>query len=172
MRVVIADDSIIVREGIAALLRQGGIDVAALATTAEALHREVDEHEPDIAIIDVRMPPTHTDEGLRAAHEIRDEFTRVLRHVAAGGAALDPRVVSRLLAATKVAPVQALSPREREVLELLAEGRSNKAIGEQLDLSERGVQKHVTSIFAKLDLPADEGDNRRILAVLEYLRPS
>jgi DNA-binding NarL/FixJ family response regulator len=214
VRVVIADDSVIVREGIAALLRQGGIEVAALATSAEELHRDVDEHEPDVAIIDVRMPPTHTDEGLRAAHEIRarhprigivilsqhlesgiamrllaenperlgyllkdrvgniGEFTAVLRHVAAGGAALDPQVVSRLLAASKVAPVQALSPRERDVLALVAEGRSNRAIADRLDITERGVQKHVTSIFAKLDLPAGEDDNRRILAVLEYLRQS
>jgi DNA-binding NarL/FixJ family response regulator len=214
VRVVIADDSIIVREGIAALLRQGGIEVAALATTAEELQRDVDEHEPDVAIIDVRMPPTHTDEGLRAAHEIRarhpemgivilsqhlesgtamrllaenpgrlgyllkdrvgdmGEFAAALRHVAAGGAALDPQVVSRLLAARKTAPVEALSPRERDVLALVAEGRSNRAIAERLDITERGVQKHVTSIFTKLGLPAGEDDNRRILAVLEYLRPS
>ena len=214
MRVVIADDSVIVREGIAALLRQGGIEVAALATTAEELHRDVDEHEPDVAIIDVRMPPTHTDEGLRAAHEIRarhpgmgivilsqhlesgtamrllaenpgrlgyllkdrggamGEFAAALRLVAAGGAALDPQVVSRLLAARKTAPVEALSPRERDVLALVAEGRSNRAIAERLDITERGVQKHVTSIFTKLGLPAGEDDNRRILAVLEYLRPS
>jgi len=214
VRVVIADDSTLVRAGVVALLREAGIDVAAEAASAEDLHRHVDEHEPDVAIIDVRMPPTHTDEGLRAAHEIRarhpwmgivilsqsvevgtatrllaedprrlgyllkdrvgdhDEFAAILRHVAGGGSALDPQVVSRLLADTKsTAPLRSLSPRERAVLELVAEGRSNKAIGERLALSERGVQKHVTAIFAKLGLPAGEDDNRRILAVLEYLGP-
>jgi DNA-binding NarL/FixJ family response regulator len=213
VRVVIADDSALMREGIATLLRRAGVDVAAQASSAEQLLREVAEHEPDVAIIDIRMPPTFTDEGLRAAHEIRarrpsigivilsqhvetgtatrllaesperlgyllkdrvgdfEEFADTLRRVVAGGSALDPEVVTRLLASTRDdGPLKSLSAREREVLALVAEGRSNKAIGEQLELSQRGVQKHVTAVFAKLGLTADEDDNRRILAVLEYLR--
>jgi DNA-binding NarL/FixJ family response regulator len=214
MRVVIADDSTLVREGIATLLARAGIEVAAQAASAEELLRAVDEHEPDVAIIDVRMPPTFTDEGLRAGHEIRarhpkmgivilsqdvevgtatrllaesperlgyllkdgvgdvDEFAGTLRRVAAGGSALDPQVVSRLLASTSEdGPLASLSTREREVLALIAEGRSNKAIGEQLELSLRGVQKNVTAVFTKLGLTAGDDDNRRILAVLAYLRP-
>ena len=213
MRVVIADDSALMREGIAGFLRRAGIEVAGQAASAEELLREVAEHEPDVAIVDVRMPPTFTDEGLRAAHEIRarsprigivilsqhvetgvatrllaespeglgyllkdrvgdiDEFAGTLRRVAAGGSALDPEVVGRLLAAGREhGPLASLSAREREVRELVAEGRSNKAIGERLELSQRGVQKHVTAVFAKLGLTADEDDNRRILAVIEYLR--
>ena len=166
-----------------------------------------------MAIVDIRMPPTFTDEGLRAAHEVRarhprigivilsqyvetgtatrllaesperlgyllkdrvsdiDEFAGTLRRVVAGGSALDPEVVAQLLARGAAdGPLARLSAREREVLALIAEGRSNKAIGEQLELSQRGVQKHVTAVFAKLGLTADEDDNRRILAVLEYLR--
>jgi DNA-binding NarL/FixJ family response regulator len=210
---VIADDNLLVREGIASLLRQAGIEVAAQAASADELLRDVDAHRPDIAVIDIRMPPTHTDEGLRAAHEIRrrhaeigivilsqhvetgtatrllaesperlgyllkdrvgevDEFVGTLRRVAAGGSALDPQVVARLLGSTRGdGPLASLSTREREVLTLVAEGRSNKAIGEQLELSQRSVQRHVTAVFAKLGLTADEDDNRRILAVLEYLR--
>jgi DNA-binding NarL/FixJ family response regulator len=213
VRVVIADDSPLVREGIAAFLRRAGVEVAAQASTAEQLMRDADEHEPDVAIIDIRMPPTFTDEGLRAAHEIRarhpemgivilsqhvetgtatrllaesparlgyllkdrvgevDEFAGTLRRVAAGGSALDAEVVARLLASTRGdGPLASLTEREREVLALVAEGRSNKAICERLELSPRGVQKHVTAVFAKLGLVADEDDNRRILAVLEYLR--
>jgi DNA-binding NarL/FixJ family response regulator len=213
VRVVIADDSTLMREGIATLLGRAGIDVAAQAASAEELLREVDAHEPDVAIVDIRMPPTFTDEGLRAAHEIRarhpqmgivilsqyveagtatrllaesperlgyvlkdrvgdvEEFAGTLRRVVAGGSALDPEVVALLLASTSPdGPLAALSTREREVLALIAEGRSNKAIGEQLELSQRGVQKHVTAVFTKLGLTADEDDNRRILAVLEYLR--
>jgi DNA-binding NarL/FixJ family response regulator len=213
VRVVIADDSALMREGIAAFLRRAGIEVVAQAASAEGLLHDVAEHEPDVAIVDVRMPPTFTDEGLRAAHEIRarspgigivilsqhvetgvatrllaespeglgyllkdrvgdiDEFAGTLRRVAAGGSALDPEVVGRLLAAGREhGPLASLSAREREVLELVAEGRSNKAIGERLELSQRGVQKHVTAVFAKLGLAADEDDNRRILAVIEYLR--
>jgi len=214
VRVVIADDSILVREGIVAILRRAGIDVAAQASDAAELQRAVDEHEPDAAIVDIRMPPTHTDEGLRAAADIRarhpgigivilsqhvevgtatrllaenperlgyllkdrvgdiDEFAGTLRRVVAGGSALDPQIVSRLLAADREdGPLRSLSDREREVLELVAEGRSNKGISERLDITERAVQKHVTSIFGKLELPADDDDNRRILAVLAYLRP-
>jgi DNA-binding NarL/FixJ family response regulator len=213
VRVVIADDSVLVREGIAALLQRAGIDVAAQASDAEQLLRDIETHEPDVAIVDIRMPPTFTEEGLQAAHAIRaahprmgivilsqhvetgtatrilaesperlgyllkdragdiDEFAGTLRRVAAGGSALDPQVVSRLLAGTRHdGPLASLSEREREVLELIAEGRSNKAIGERLDLSLRGVQKHVTAVFTKLGLTTDEDDNRRILAVLEYLR--
>ena len=213
MRVVIADDSILVREGIAALLGREGIDVVAQGSSGEELEREVDRHRPDVAIIDIRMPPTFTDEGLRAAHAIRtrhpgmgivmlsqhvetgiatrllaetpaslgyllkdrvtdsDEFAGSLRRVAAGGTALDPQVVSRLLAAAGE-PVDSLSVREREVLALVAEGRSNKGIGERLEITQRGVQKHVTSVFTKLGLPADDDDNRRILAVLAFLGPA
>jgi DNA-binding NarL/FixJ family response regulator len=213
VRVVIADDSTLVREGISTLLRRAGIDVTAEASSAEELLRDVDEYEPDVAIVDIRMPPTFTDEGLRAAHEIRtrhagmgivilsqhvevgtamrllaqnaarlgyllkdrvddaDDFAGTLRRVAAGGSALDPEVVRRLLASIHDdGPVASLSPREREVLGLVAEGRSNKAIGDRMSLSLRGVQKHVTAVFAKLGLPEDEDDNRRILAVLAYMR--
>jgi DNA-binding NarL/FixJ family response regulator len=213
VRVVIADDSTIVREGIAGLVRRAGVDVAAQAASAEQLLRDVAEHEPDVAIIDIRMPPTFTDEGLRAAHAIRAghpavgivilsqhvetgtaarllaqsperlgyllkdrvgdvaDFAGTLRRVAAGGSALDPQVVAELLAASDGGgPLATLTAREREVLALVAEGRSNKAIGERLELSRRGVQKHVTAVFTKLGLAEDEDDNRRILAVLEYLR--
>jgi DNA-binding NarL/FixJ family response regulator len=213
VRVVIADDSPLIREGIAAFLRRAGIAVTALVASAAELLVAVEEHEPDIAIIDIRMPPSFTDEGLRAAHEIRarhpevgivilsqhvetgmaarllaerperlayllkdrvgdiDEFAATLERVAAGGSALDPQVVAGLLASTRDdIRLASLSPREREVLGLLAEGRSNRAIGEQLGLSQRGVQKHVTAVFAKLGLTPDDDDNRRVLAVLEYLR--
>jgi DNA-binding NarL/FixJ family response regulator len=212
MRVVIADDSILLREGIAALLGREGIEVVGQGSSGEELEREVDRHRPDVAIIDIRMPPTFTDEGLRAAHAVRtrhpgmgivvlsqhvetgtaarllaenpaalgyllkervsdpEEFAGVLRRVVAGGTALDPQIVSRLLASAR-APLASLSAREREVLALVAEGRSNKAIGERLEITQRGVQKHVTSVFAKLGLPADEDDNRRILAVLAFLKP-
>jgi DNA-binding NarL/FixJ family response regulator len=213
MRVVIADDSTLMREGIATLLERAGVEVAAQASSAEELLECVDEHEPDVAIVDIRMPPTFTDEGLRAAHVMRvrhpgiavvilsqhvetgtatrllaesperlgyllkdrvgdvEEFAGTLRRVAAGGSALDPEVVASLLASTRdESPLKSLSAREREVLALVAEGRSNKAIGERLELSQRGVQKHVTAVFLKLGLAADDDDNRRILAVLEYLR--
>jgi DNA-binding NarL/FixJ family response regulator len=216
VRVVIADDNLLVREGIGSLLRRAGLEVAAEVDCAEDLVRAVDDHEPDVAIVDIRMPPTHTDEGVRAAHEIRarhprigivilsqhvdagtatrvlaerperlgyllkdrvtdvDEFIGTLRRVAGGGSALDPDVVSRLLAATRDddGPLRALTPRDHEVLQLVAEGRSNKGIGDRLGVSERAVQKHVTSIFGKLELPTGADDNRRILAVLAYLRPS
>jgi DNA-binding NarL/FixJ family response regulator len=213
VRVVIADDSALMREGIAAFLGRAGIHVVAQASSADELQRAVEQHEPDVAIVDVRMPPSFTDEGLRAAHEIRarhprigvvilsqhvetgvaarllaenpqrlgyllkdrvgdiDEFTAALGRVAAGGSALDPQVVARLLASTRDdGRLASLTPREREVLELLAEGRSNRAIGEALELSRRGVQKHVTAVFGKLGLAEDEDDNRRVLAVVEYLR--
>jgi len=212
VRVVIADDSLLVREGVAAVLRRAGIEVTAEAESAETLLREVDANPPDIAIVDIRMPPAYDDEGIRAAHEIRarhpqigivilsthvdlgtamrvlaesperlgyvlkhrltdvDDFVDTLRRVADGESALDPEVVSRLLArTTEEGPLRTLTPRERDVVQLVAEGRSNKGIGDRLAVSERAVQKHVTSIFAKFGLSAAEDDNRRILAVLAYM---
>jgi DNA-binding NarL/FixJ family response regulator len=212
VRVVIADDSLLVRKGIVALLGEAGIEVEAEAACADDLLREVDAHEPDAAIVDIRMPPAFDDEGVLAAHEIRarhprvaivilsqhvdfgtamrvlaenperlgyllkdrvtdvGEFAAMLRRVVAGGTALDPEVVSSLLAATRDAgPLQTLTEREREVLQLVAEGRSNRGIGERLAVTERAVQKHVTSIFGKLGLAPGEEDNRRVLAVLAHL---
>jgi DNA-binding NarL/FixJ family response regulator len=214
VRVVIADDNLLVREGIASLLRRAEIDVAGESGCAEDLLRDVSRHVPDVAIIDIRMPPGQSDEGVRAAQEVRrrhpgvgivilsqhvdlstatrvlaeeperlgyllkdrvtdlDDFVATLRHVAEGGSALDPHVVSGLLSACRDRPaLEGLTEREREVLQLVAEGRSNQGIADRLGLSERGVQKHVTSIFAKLAVPAGSDDNRRILAVLAYLRP-
>jgi DNA-binding NarL/FixJ family response regulator len=213
VRVVIADDSVIVRAGIAALLTRAGIDVAAQASNPDELMQDVDAHRPDVAIVDIRMPPTHTDEGLRAAHALRDrhpgigililsqyvevgiatrllaespeglgyvlkdrvanvdEFADTLGRVAEGGSALDPQIVSRLLSAGhRNGPLATLTPREREVLELIAEGRSNPAIADHLGITLRSTEKHVTSIFAKLDLPAGTGEHRRVLAVLRFLR--
>jgi DNA-binding NarL/FixJ family response regulator len=212
VRVVVADDSLLVRRGIVSLLREGGVEVEAEADSAEALLRAIEAHEPDAAIVDIRMPPAYEDEGIRAAQEIRarhprvaivilsqhvdlrtamrvlaespqrlgyllkdrvtnlDEFVASLRGVVAGGTALDPEVVSRLIAGTRdQRPLQLLTEREREVLQLVAEGRSNKGIGDRLGVSERAVQKHVTAIFGKLGLTAGDEDNRRVLAVLAYL---
>jgi DNA-binding NarL/FixJ family response regulator len=210
VRVVIADDSLLVRTGIVTLLREAGMDVIAEASSAEELLRAVDADEPDAAIVDIRMPPSFDDEGIRAAQAIRaghprvaivilsqhvdcgtalrvlaesperlgyllkdrvtdvGEFAGSLRRVVAGGTALDPEIVSRLL--TGQASLPGLSGREVEVLALVAEGRSNKGIGDRLAVTERAVQKHVTSIFGKLGLPPGADDNRRILAVLAYLR--
>jgi DNA-binding NarL/FixJ family response regulator len=213
VRVVIADDSILVREGVAALLTRAGIDVAAQCSSAEKLLDDVDGYAPDVAIIDIRMPPTHTDEGLLAAQEIRarhpeigililsqhvevgiatrllaesperlgyvlkdrviasEDFVGTLRRVAEGGSALDPQIVSRLLARRRVdGPLETLTPREREVLELVAEGLSNHAISERLAIAQRSVEKHVSAIFAKLGLTATGSEDRRVLAVLQYLR--
>jgi DNA-binding NarL/FixJ family response regulator len=213
MRVVLADDSLLLREGVARLLEDAGLEVVAQAGDAEDLLRKVGAHKPDIAIIDVKMPPTHTDEGLRAAAAIRDQhpdvgvlvlsqyieegyaldllsdsaegmgyllkdrvadldrFIDAVRRVGEGGSALDPEVVSRLLGRRRrVDPLHEISPREREVLALMAEGRSNHAIAEQLVVTERAVEKHVTSIFSKLHLPPTAVDHRRVLAVLTYLR--
>ena len=213
MRIVIADDSLLVREGIASLLRRAGLEVVAEADDGEQLVRAVDEHKPDAVVVDVRMPPTHTEEGLDAARAIRgrhphvgililsqhvevgvamralvenpqglgyllkervtdiEDFTSTLRHVAAGGSALDPQIVSRLLADPRAdGPLSKLTPREHEVLELVAEGRTNKAIADRMSVTQRAVTKHVTSIFSKLDLPPGEDDHRRILAVLTFLR--
>ena len=214
MRVVIADDSQLLREGIASFVRGEGIEVVAEASSPDELLAEVDEHEPDVAIVDIRMPPTQTDEGIQAAHEIRRrhpemgvvllsqhvevgvathllaeapqrlgyllkdrvtdpaDFAGSLRRVAGGGTALDPEVVSGLLTDPgEDGPLRSLSPREREVLELVAEGRSNRAIAERLVITQAAVQKHVSTIFNKLGLPAGEDDDRRILAVLAYVQP-
>ncbi|UGS35811.1 response regulator transcription factor [Capillimicrobium parvum] len=213
MRVVVADDSVLLREGIVRLLQEDGFDVVAQAGDAEDLLRKVGAHRPDVAIVDVRMPPSHTDEGLRAAAEIRerypetavlvlsqivetgsalelltasaegigyllkdrvadiDRFTEAVRRVAEGGSALDPEVVSTLLGRRRRDdPLVELTSREREVLGLMAEGRSNAAIAEALVITERAVEKHVTSIFAKLGLTPAAEDHRRVLAVLAYLR--
>jgi len=213
MRVVLADDSVLLREGIARLLEEAGFDVVGQAGTAEELLLKVRSYSPDVALVDIRMPPTHTDEGLRAAREIRErypgtgvlvlsqyvepeyaldllaesaegvgyllkdrvsdiaEFAGAVRRVAEGGSALDPEVVALLVGRRRSDdPLASLTPREREVLELMAEGRSNQAICERLFVTQRAVEKHVTSIFVKLRLPADAGDHRRVLAVLAYLR--
>jgi DNA-binding NarL/FixJ family response regulator len=213
MRVVLADDSVLLREGLARLLEESGMEVVAQAGDAEDLLRKVGAHKPDLAIVDVRMPPSHTDEGLRAALEIRerqpdvgvlvlsafveessalelladdaagigyllkdrvsdlDRFIEAVRRVAEGGSALDPEVVSKLLGRRRREdPLEVLSPREREVLGHMAEGRSNHAIAEALVVTERAVEKHVTSIFSKLDLPPAVDDHRRVLAVLAYLK--
>jgi len=212
MRVVIADDSVLLREGIAKLLEESGFEVAGQSSTADDLMLKVRSYKPDVAIVDIRMPPTHTDEGLRAAKEIREsypdvgvlvlsqyveagyamellqgsaegvgyllkdrvadiaEFADAVRRVGEGGSALDPTVVSRLVGRRRGEdPLDALTPREREVLELMAEGRSNQAIAEKLVVTPRAVEKHVTSIFTKLSLPASAEDHRRVLAVITYL---
>jgi DNA-binding NarL/FixJ family response regulator len=211
MRVVIAEDAAILREGLVRLLSDRGHQVCAAVADAEALHAAVTEHVPDAVIADIRMPPTHTDEGLRAAVDIRRDFpstgvllfsqyieTRytarllesgaggvgyllkdrvgnvadfvsALERVAAGGTALDPEVVSQLL--RKPDPgLASLTPREREVLGLMAEGRSNSGIAAKLVLSGGAVEKHIAGIFGKLSLEPEAGDNRRVLAVLRYLR--
>ncbi len=213
MRVVVADDSVLLREGIVRLLGDAGFDVVAQAGDAEDLVRKVSAHKPDIAIVDIRMPPTNTDDGQRAALEIRrdlpdtavlvlsqyveegyaldlvgdsaggvgyllkdrvadvDRFLDSVRRVAEGGSALDPEVVSQLLGRSRRDdPLAAITAREREVLELMAEGRSNNAIAEQMVITERAVEKHVTSIFSKLDLAPAPADHRRVLAVLAFLR--
>ena len=213
VRVVIADDSVLLREGIARLLVESGFEVVGQAGDAEDLLRKVGAHKPDIAVVDVRMPPTHTDEGLRAAHRIRAEypetavlvlsqyveeayaldllsestertgyllkdrvadvrtFTDAVRRVAKGGSALDPEVVALMLGRRRREdPLATLTPREREVLGLMAEGRSNSAMAEALVVSERAVEKHVTAILSKLDLPPAAEDHRRVLAVLTFLR--
>ena len=215
LRVVLADDSVLLREGIARLLEDAGFEIVAQSGTAEDLLRHVGMHKPDVALIDIRMPPTQTDEGLRAAKEIRerwpdtgvlvlsqyvepayamellgenaegvgyllkdrvsdvDEFASAVRRVAEGGSALDPAVVSQLVGRRRRDdPLDELTPREREVLGLMAEGRSNQAVAEKLVITLRAVEKHVTSIFSKLRLPATAEDHRRVLAVLTYLGSS
>ena len=212
MRVIVADDSMLLREGVVRVLADAGFDVVGQAGNGEELMRQTRQHKPDVAIIDIRMPPTYTDEGLRAALAIRAEiprtavlvlsqylddqyalellgqdaagvgyllkdrvsdferFTDAVRRVAEGGSALDPEVVSQMLRRRRVVdPLAALTPREREVLALMAEGRSNQAISQVLVISERAVEKHVTSIFTKLDLPQAAETHRRVLAVLAFL---
>ena len=212
MRVVIAEDSVLLREGVTRLLAEQECDVVAAVGDGDALLHAVGEHEPDVCVVDVRMPPTFTDEGLRAALVIRrrwpdvavlvlsqyveeryaidliagnpnrvgyllkdrvadvDEFIEALRRVAAGGAALDPEVVSQLLARSRqVDPVAALSQRERDVLRAMAEGRSNAGIAAHLVVGEGAVEKHIGSIFLKLGLAPADGEHRRVLAVLRYL---
>ena len=213
MRVVLADDSVLLREGMARLLEEDGFEIVGQAGNADELMLKVRSWKPDVAIVDIRMPPTQTTEGLDAAREIRDrypntgvlllsqyveagyalellsqsaegvgyllkdrvsdvdEFVSAVRRVAEGGSALDPAVVSQLVGRRRGNdPLGTLTAREREVLELMAEGRSNQAIADRLFVTPRAVEKHVTSIFGKLRLPADTQDHRRVLAVLAYLR--
>jgi DNA-binding NarL/FixJ family response regulator len=213
VRVVLADDSVIIREGLARLLEEAGFEVAGQASNARELLDRVAAQRPDVAIVDIRMPPTHTDEGLQAALEIRarhpevailvlsqyvqpeyalellsdgtegvgyllkdrvsdlNELTASVRRVGEGGSVLDPSVVSQLVARPRRDddPLEELTERERDVLALIAEGRSNKAIGERLFITEHTVEKHVKSIFGKLRLPATADDHRRVLAVLTFL---
>ena len=213
MRVVIAEDSVLLREGLARLLAEAGIDVVGQVGDADALHHAVHRERPDVVIVDVRMPPTHTDEGARAAKEIRerhpeiailvlsqvveakhalrlfsespegfgyllkdrvievDDFLEAVSRIARGGTALDPEVVAQLVGRRRApGPLDELTPREREVLGLMAEGRSNQAICAKLFLSAKTVETHVHSIFSKLGLGTDRDDHRRVLAVLAYLR--
>jgi DNA-binding NarL/FixJ family response regulator len=212
VRVIIADDSVLLREGVTRLLEEAGFEVVGQAADGEELIRKTRAHKPDIVIVDIRMPPTHTDEGLQTAREIREEmpdtgvlvlsayleeeyalellgedaagvgyllkdrvsdgdrFAEAVRRVAEGGSALDPEVVSQMLGRRRAEdPLEELTPREREVLALMAEGRSNHAIAEALVISERAVEKHVTGIFTKLNLPQAPEDHRRVLAVLAFL---
>jgi DNA-binding NarL/FixJ family response regulator len=212
MRIVVAEDSPILRAGLVGLLEDEGHEVVAAVPDATRLREVVAAQRPEVVVSDIRMPPTHTDEGLRAAIELRaadpslrilifsqyvetqyasrllagnsagvgyllkervmdtKDFMDALERVAAGGTALDPEVVSQLVGASNSRrALDALSPREREVLVLMGEGRSNAAIAAALFVSERAVEKHVASIFTKLDLPVSSADNRRVLAVLRYL---
>ncbi|MFF4540662.1 response regulator [Streptomyces aureus] len=211
MRVVIAEDSALLRDGLVQLLQLRGVEVAAAVGDAESLLERVAEHRPDVAVVDIRLPPTQTDEGIRAAVRLREEhpgtgvlvfsqyvetryaarllgdpagfgyllkervvdigeFVDAMERVAAGGTALDPEVVSQLFGASRRASaLDALTPREREVLELMAEGRTNHAIAAALTVSERAVEKHIANIFLKLDLPPSDTGHRRVLAVLRYL---
>jgi DNA-binding NarL/FixJ family response regulator len=171
VRIVIAEDDALLREGLALLLRAESLDVVATAGTPEEFLAAIDEHKPDVAIVDVRMPPTHTDEGVVAAVEGRvEEFLEALRRVANGGTAIDPEVVAQLFARTRPdARLERLSPREKEVLALMAEGLGNLAIAERLFVTEGAVHKHIRAIFAKLDLAPADGTDRRVAAVLHYL---
>lgn len=211
MQVVIAEDSVLLREGLSRLLSEAGVDVVAAAGDAESFLRAVDTNEPDVVVVDVRMPPTFSDEGLRAALVVRkrwpdtgvlvlsqyveeryaaellavkagggvgyllkdrvaevEEFVDALHRVARGGSAIDPEVVAQLLT-RKADPLSMLTPREREVLALMAEGRSNAAIASSLVIGGGAVEKHVNSIFMKLGLTPTDTDHRRVLAVLAYL---
>jgi DNA-binding NarL/FixJ family response regulator len=213
MRVVIGEDQALLREGIVRLLEEAGFEVVGQAGDAIDLRRKVGAHKPDVAVVDIRMPPERTDDGLRAAIHIRsrhpdtrvlvlsqyideryaidligesaegvgyllkdrvgdlDEFAEAVRRVGEGGSVLDPEVVTRMLSRKRESdPVEELSPRERDVLELMAQGRSNHGIAEQLVVTESAVEKHVTAIFDKLDLERDFEPHRRVLAVLTFLR--
>jgi DNA-binding NarL/FixJ family response regulator len=212
LRVVIAEDSAVLRDGLVQLLEDRGFVVTEAVSDPDALRQAVERDRPDVAIVDIRMPPTFTDEGLRAAIELRrrhgglgillfsqyietryaaelladdaagigyllkdrvadvSDFVDALGRVAAGGTALDPEVVTQLLGASRrTASISVLSAREKEVLSLMAEGRSNTAIAGQLVISEGTVEKHVASIFMKFDLPESASDHRRVLAVLRFL---
>jgi DNA-binding NarL/FixJ family response regulator len=213
MRVVLADDSLLLREGLARLLDEAGFEVVGQAADGEELLAQVDATNPDVAIVDIRMPPTHTDEGVRAAHEIRarhpgvavlvlsqfvrpsyalellsegteglgyllkdrvsdlDQLASSVRRVADGASVLDPLVVEQLVSRPRSGPdpLDDLTEREREVLELMAQGRTNQAIGQQLYITEHTVEKHVKNILGKLRIPTGADDHRRVLAVLTYL---
>jgi DNA-binding NarL/FixJ family response regulator len=211
VRVVVADDSVLLREGIVRLVTEDGHEVVAAVGDGPSLVAAITEHRPDVSIVDVRMPPSHTDEGLRAAIEARravpgtpilvlsqyvevsyaddlladrvgavgyllkdrvadvDEFLDGLRRVAGGGTVLDPEVVSQLFVARKD-PMRTLTPREHDVLRLMAEGRTNTAIARTLVVTEGAVEKHISNIFAKLGLAPSNSDHRRVMAVLSYLR--
>ena len=213
MRVVVADDSVLLREGLVRLLTEAGFEVVGQAGDADELLAVVDLQQPDVAIVDIRMPPTHTDEGLRATRELRarhpgmgilvlsqfvrpsyavellqngaegigyllkdrvsdvGQLTESLRRVAEGGSVLDPSVVAQLVGRPRSAedPLEDLTDREREVLGLMAEGRSNKAIAQRLFITEHTIEKHVQNIFGKLEISATTDDHRRVLAVLTFL---
>jgi DNA-binding NarL/FixJ family response regulator len=212
-RVVVADDDVLLREGLASLLDRSDFEVVGQAGNATELVELVREHEPDLAIVDIRMPPTHSAEGLEAAHTIRDEFPEIgilvlsahveiehatellatgerigyllkgrvvdvdqfiesLQRIAAGGSVVDPGLVQTLVTVRRGDPLSALTAREREVLALMAEGRSNAGIAAQLWLAEGTVEKHVRHILAKLDLPETKDDHRRVLAVVMFLKSS
>ncbi len=213
MRVVIAEDSVLLRAGLTRILADAGEEVVATVGAADELMIAAERHQPDLAIVDVRMPPTHTDDGLRASIAIRarwpqigilvlsqyveeryatellagetrgigyllkdriadvNEFLAAVRRVGDGGTALDPEVVAQLLARSRRRdPLERLTPRERDVLSLMAEGRTNPAIARSLVVTDKAVEKHVSNIFAKLDLPPAEDDHRRVLAVLQWVR--
>lgn len=212
MRIVIAEDSVLLRAGLTRILADAGEDVVATVGDADELLLAVQRHQPDLAVVDVRMPPTHTDDGLRAALTVRgrwphigilvlsqyveeryateliandtsgvgyllkdriadvSDFLGAVRRVGDGGTALDPEVVAQLLARSRRRdPLERLTPREREVLGLMAEGRANPAIARELVVSDKAVEKHVGNIFLKLDLPPTDNDHRRVLAVLRWL---
>jgi len=211
MRVVVGEDTVLLREGIVRLLTEAGLEVVAQAGDADDLLRKARAHRPDVAVVDIRMPPGNADDGLQAAKLIRAElpetgvlvlsqyadehyamqlladgangvgyllkdrvgdveaFVDGVRRVAAGGSALDPEVVARMVGRKRDDPLESLTPREREVLELMAQGLSNKAICEQLFLSERAVERHITGVLSKLGIPATGHEHRRVLAVLAYL---
>jgi DNA-binding NarL/FixJ family response regulator len=211
VRVVIGEDSVLLRAGVARLLQDAGIEVVGQAADADDLLRKVRAHRPDVSVVDIRMPPGNADDGLQAARTMRAElpdigvlvlsqyaeehyvtellqdgaagvgyllkeriadverFVDSVRRVAEGGSALDPEIVALMMGRRDDGPLESLTGREREVLALMAEGRTNRGIAGELFVSERAVERHVTAIFGKLGLPAGAGDHRRVLAVLAYL---